>query len=432
MLVRELMERTNISNFGVARMFIEDAMIDMSIKQAPWQRELDIGIIKDVRFYDIPVDCIKITDILIKNHMNSKGEYRSIPRLLNEPKNKDIAKGGYEDLISGSAPHSNESSDLNTTVNTKNEAGETSGSIDNIGSQAMEYGYYMKGNRIAIVEKALYQDPNADVTNDINAYQRSNYDWRSPSVNNLSGIKIRYAYKPVYYMNRTGSGHVSDSSGRNYAVQVFDFISKESGAYNISSTGGFNEVTEYLIYCVDRINNLWEESSPTFSDFTVEPKLSNYAAGKWIWLENVGFFSGLWEITRCAGADHAVDVEQKSLLGIRRPIQWASGQSPETNGQGLPITSTLLNHNIDEWRRQSLVITNINTLYTDQEDFNLPVSDLQSRAIICFIKAQMALEAGNIEVKEYFEKEYETKLAQQETAYVTGPRMISAGPFALK
>jgi hypothetical protein len=88
--------------------------------------------------------------------------------------------------------------------------------------------------------------------------------------------------------------------------------------------------------------------------------------------------------------------------------------------------------NMDEWRRQSLLIANVNTLYTDREDYNLPISDMQARAMICFIKAQMALETGNIEVKEYFDKEYETKLAQQETAYVTGPRMISAGPFALK
>ena len=44
----------------------------------------------------------------------------------------------------------------------------------------------------------------------------------------------------------------------------------------------------------------------------------------------------------------------------------------------------------------------------------------------------MALEAGNIDLKMYYDKEFKRKLAQQETAYVSGPRMISSGPFALK
>ena len=83
MLVRELIERTKLPSFGIARMFIEDGLIEMSIQQAPWEREIKKSIIKDQRYYDIPYDAIKITDILVKNHFNNKGQYRSIPRLLN-------------------------------------------------------------------------------------------------------------------------------------------------------------------------------------------------------------------------------------------------------------------------------------------------------------------------------------------------------------
>ena len=430
MLVREIMERTNMSNFGLARMFIEDALIDMSIKQAPWQREIDISIINGIRFYDIPVDCIKITDIIVKNHMNSKGEYRSIPRLLNEPKNKDVGQTNPTEIRRFKG-----TSDLNKVSNSLNEAGHNMGEdyLPNIGSQAMEYGYYIKGDKIAIVEKALYQDPNADVTNDINAYQRSNYEWRSPSISNLSGIKIRYAYKPTYYINRLGQGEKGDSSGSNSFAEVVDVLSPLSNAHNIVSTGGYPDDTEWIFVLCEKLDDIHLNLGSAIDlDLTEPSRAKNFALNKWVFMENAGFFTGLWEITKTHGDDHAAEAGQKNAIGLKRPIQWHSGQSPETNGKGLPIDGTLMQINMDEWRRQSLLIANVSTLYTDQEDYNLPISDMQARAMICFIKAQMALETGNIEVKEYFDKEYETKLAQQETAYVTGPRMISAGPFALK
>ena len=41
------------------------------------------------RFYTLPNEMVKMIDIRIKNHLNSKDEYRSIPRMLHKPKVKD-------------------------------------------------------------------------------------------------------------------------------------------------------------------------------------------------------------------------------------------------------------------------------------------------------------------------------------------------------
>jgi len=46
-------------------------------------------IVKDKRFYDIPVDAVKILDIRVKNHLNSDDQWRSIPRMIGKPLNTD-------------------------------------------------------------------------------------------------------------------------------------------------------------------------------------------------------------------------------------------------------------------------------------------------------------------------------------------------------
>ena len=44
---------------------------------------------KNKRYYEIPTDALKIVDIKIKGHLNDNDEYRSIPRLLDEPRSQD-------------------------------------------------------------------------------------------------------------------------------------------------------------------------------------------------------------------------------------------------------------------------------------------------------------------------------------------------------
>lgn len=46
-------------------------------------------IIKDKRFYPIPSEAIKITDIKVKNHLNTDDQWRSIPRMVGKPLNTD-------------------------------------------------------------------------------------------------------------------------------------------------------------------------------------------------------------------------------------------------------------------------------------------------------------------------------------------------------
>ena len=89
MKVKELMERCDITQTGRAIAYIKDGMEDLNIKFETHTNVERISIVEDKRFYDFPTDMVKVIDIRMKNHLNEKSEYRSIPRMLHQPTIKD-------------------------------------------------------------------------------------------------------------------------------------------------------------------------------------------------------------------------------------------------------------------------------------------------------------------------------------------------------
>ena len=85
MKVKEIMERVGMVETGRAVAYIKDALEEMNMISETHITTSRIDITQNQRYYDIPNDCIKITDIRCKNHLNSKDEYRSIPRMIGEP-----------------------------------------------------------------------------------------------------------------------------------------------------------------------------------------------------------------------------------------------------------------------------------------------------------------------------------------------------------
>ena len=87
--VKYIMERAGINRTGIATRYIIDALKEINYLSETHVKNTDIDITKNQRFYDIPNEAIKITDIKIKNHLNGKDEYRSIARLIYEPHIED-------------------------------------------------------------------------------------------------------------------------------------------------------------------------------------------------------------------------------------------------------------------------------------------------------------------------------------------------------
>ena len=85
MKVQEVMERAGISQTGRAIAYIKDALEEMNMISETHITTERIDITENQRYYDIPFDAIQLKDIRCKNHLNTKDEYRSIPRMIGEP-----------------------------------------------------------------------------------------------------------------------------------------------------------------------------------------------------------------------------------------------------------------------------------------------------------------------------------------------------------
>ena len=89
MKVKEIMERVGITETGKAVAYIKDALEEVNtISETHINRER-IDITENQRFYSLPHDVLQIKEVRCKNHLNSKDQYRSIPRTIYKPLIKD-------------------------------------------------------------------------------------------------------------------------------------------------------------------------------------------------------------------------------------------------------------------------------------------------------------------------------------------------------
>ena len=386
MLVKELMERTGMPSFGMARMMIEDGLTEMCILQESFIRETTCSLIKNQRFYDLPRECIKLTDILVKGHMNSNGEFRSIVRLINKPKIKSTS-------ITIEADDQDELpvvSDVDDPIKEPVRV-----ATDNEGdNRAREYAYFWEGNRLGIVEKDIYSTSTGDIVNDTDAYQRASYNWVSPQQHADGFIKLRYTAIPVYTSQQASevkdSQHVWIAEARN-------------------GTDGTNQIE---FYCMDLASFPGSGSQDVSSDI---------AAGDFFEVYNAGNLTGLWE---CVSTS-------TYLLRAKRPAYIYGGAS-ELDGDITSYQDTRIKELGYDRNEAAIAALNTRSLYQHQEDYFLPISMYQAQALMCYIKYRLFEEAGEIDRAMYFEKKFRNKLEKQKTANITGPRMISPGPFALK
>jgi len=89
MKVKELMERIGSNQTGRIVAYIKDGLEEINMLTETHTRLERIDITEDQRFYTLPNEMVKMIDIRVKNHLNSKDEYRSIPRMIHKPVVKD-------------------------------------------------------------------------------------------------------------------------------------------------------------------------------------------------------------------------------------------------------------------------------------------------------------------------------------------------------
>ena len=89
MKVKELMERIGITDTGRTVAYVKDGLEEINMLTETHTTLERFDITEDQRFYTLPNEMIKMIDIRVKNHLNSKDEYRTIPRMIHKPVVKD-------------------------------------------------------------------------------------------------------------------------------------------------------------------------------------------------------------------------------------------------------------------------------------------------------------------------------------------------------
>jgi hypothetical protein len=87
--IKELMERAGSQQTGKIIAYVKDGLEEINMLTETHTKLERFDINKDQRFYIFPNEMVKMIDIRVKNHLNSKGEYRTIPRMIHKPVVKD-------------------------------------------------------------------------------------------------------------------------------------------------------------------------------------------------------------------------------------------------------------------------------------------------------------------------------------------------------
>ena len=79
------MERAGIQETGRGLAYLKDGLEELNILSETHVKTKRENLTKDKRFYKFPQDMVQLKSVRVKNHLNSKDEYRNIPRLVYEP-----------------------------------------------------------------------------------------------------------------------------------------------------------------------------------------------------------------------------------------------------------------------------------------------------------------------------------------------------------
>tara|TARA_R110000824_G_scaffold213650_4_gene399912 strand:+ start:7765 stop:8046 length:282 start_codon:yes stop_codon:yes gene_type:complete len=89
MTVKEIMERSGITETGRAIAYIKDALDEMALMAPTHVKLARLDLVEGKRFYRLPNEAVRVLDIRCKDHDNDSGLFRSIPRTIHEPLTED-------------------------------------------------------------------------------------------------------------------------------------------------------------------------------------------------------------------------------------------------------------------------------------------------------------------------------------------------------
>ena len=78
----ELMQRSGITSFGLAKSYYKSALVELESRYPDKIEQAKTGVVKDQRFYSTPPAMINLRDVrVLYEGADGTTKYRSIPRI---------------------------------------------------------------------------------------------------------------------------------------------------------------------------------------------------------------------------------------------------------------------------------------------------------------------------------------------------------------
>tara|TARA_R100000700_G_C3149739_1_gene128783 strand:- start:34 stop:1128 length:1095 start_codon:yes stop_codon:yes gene_type:complete len=172
---------------------------------------------------------------------------------------------------------------------------------------------------------------------------------------------------------------------------------------------------------------MWKEQVQSSS---LNPIVANRTAPFYIFLAEFGesVNSGLYEVTY-PETDGKIQFEKQLRFDANgTPAWYTETVVAETDRTGGIYQVFLDEMDVfgtdDDWNEQPV--------QPIDEDYILDLPSYLQKALVYYVKAKVAEDAGNFEVKEYMQREFRKIVEKHESNLIKGPRMISPGRHAIR
>tara|TARA_R110002020_G_scaffold161061_4_gene345832 strand:+ start:401 stop:1465 length:1065 start_codon:yes stop_codon:yes gene_type:complete len=349
-----------------------------------------------------------------------------------------------------------------------------------------QYAYYIQGNEICIVERDLTFDNNVESKEFGPGVSRRM--WKSPITGITDGLELKYTYSPQYraynkpnvnvnkfYVNgwtsRNGylafvrSGYVDGAT--NWTSSPYSAVTSGTSG----DTGGQTGLDYIVVKGSSRWNGLHRVQTATadgllITHTRVQPEVyyedvdadistaeeiydgggsdnlylaNDFSAGDYIYISGTAapINSGLFYVNSVTVDDS--DTSSKVSLGNRFIVGTASSsvtnayvnsEYEDSGGMSAQANGASDINIYRAYRDFSYILTDVDVMNDENDEIDLP--SYLTKGLVNYIKARLAEDMGNMELKEYFMREYKKILERHESGKISGVRIIGSGSHAIR
>ena len=326
-------------------------------------------------------------------------------------------------------------------------------------ASAKEYGYFIKGNKLALIEKdtALDNDVNSrDYGPDV-----TNIRFKSPQSSVTKGIELEYVRTPNYTLTTTGTEGTDfhrfigwGSDGTNLLLFTYgvaavadlsslfaadDYIvisgsSRWNGLHQVKSTGGATGILTLKTKC-----NLKPSTISVAVDFTVKTStVSGYLSGDTAAATmDIEAFKDLSStiVNPYLFINSAVDAASAGIFSVSYPdtsgqIDFGNKITIDADGDYTSTEEAIEAENADTidilniYYEQISVYEGVDVL--EDETFDIDLPDYMCKAIVLYLKARTAEDIKDIQGYEYYMNRFRKQIEEFKSARHAGPKMVSS------